>query len=96
MSARIIDLGTRTLAATEGARLAEYLRAIEEAIAAQVASAAFDTPETMDTAAARDAQDACLIAEDRVLGLALDPDLAAFLRHVLDELNDMAGGAACA
>jgi hypothetical protein len=96
MTAQVIDLATRQLAGKEGARLAVFLGAIEAAWAAQAASAAFNTVETLDTPAARDAQDACLVAEDCVLGLALDPDLAAFLRHVLDELNDVAGGAACA
>jgi hypothetical protein len=96
MSAQVIDLATRQLAGKEGARLATFLAAVDAAFAAQAASAAFDTVETMDTTAARDALDTCLIAEDRVLALALDRDLTVFLRHVLDELNDVAGGAACA
>jgi len=96
MNARVVTLPIRMLAVSEGRRLARFLDAIDAAVQAQAACKAFDTCETMDSAEARDALDAHLMAEDRVLGLALDPELATFLGLVLKQLTDISGEVSCA
>ena len=94
MNARVIDLTRRMVAAAERDRLTGFLAAIGAARQAQATCTAFDTSETADTSAARDALDACLMAEDRLLALACDPGLSTFLLLLLEQLNDIAGEAA--
>ena len=94
--APVIDLSRRLVAVAERERLAGFLTAIATARLAQETCDGFDSPERADTAAARDALDACLMAEDRVLALALDPGLATFFVLILEQLNTIAGEAACA
>lgn len=91
MNARVITMPIRMLADCERRRLSEFLKAIETAAQAKADFAAFDTCPAADSAAARDALDACLMAEDRVLGLALDPGFPTFLGLILEQLNDIAG-----
>ena len=96
MSARVINLALRMVAVTEGERLTGFLKAIDVVRKAQATCAAFDTPGTADSAAARDALDACVVAEDRLLAPSCDPGLATFLAHVLEHLNDITGEVTCA
>jgi hypothetical protein len=96
MTAHVVTLPIRMLADCERRRLDEFLAAIEAAHKARAVHNSFDTCPALDSAAARDALDACIEAEDRVLALAMDPNFPTFLRLVLEQLTDIAGEASCA
>lgn len=93
MNGHVIELTPtlRMVVGTERERLTGFLAAIQTAEAAELALAALDTPEVIDTATWRDVEEAFLLAEDRVLALARDPGLANFLELILKQLNDIAG-----
>lgn len=93
MTARVIELTPtqRMVAGTERERLTGFLAAIQTAEAVELALAGLDTPEVIDTATWRDAEEAFLLAEDRVLALARDCGLADCLELTLKQLNDIAG-----
>jgi hypothetical protein len=91
MTAHVVTLPIRMLADCERRRLSEFLKAIETALQAQAVCKTFDTCPAVDSAAARDALDACIETQDRVLGLALDPGLTTFLGLIRDHLTEIAG-----
>jgi hypothetical protein len=96
MNVSPIDRNRRMVAAAEEARLKDFLAAAQAVKDARAAHAAFDTAPELDCAAARDALDACLMAEDRLLALASDAGLATFLARILEQLTAIAGEPACA
>lgn len=88
MSAPMINLTRRATALGERDRLTALLDAIEAARALQPARAALDmvSPSDLDWKAVDD----CFAAEEAVMALALDPELATFLTCIRNQLTGIA------